>query len=343
MSRCFFGGVDRGINAGGSEDVSIQIHMPGEIPGEEKKLKTKIIIAIGVLAILGILSGTGAKYMYREISDEKTIDLKKIDDIQVNMTGAAVHLIRTETGDEARFHYYGKSLQEITLVPEINDKTLLINARRKYIFLGTCENMRLDIFLPGAYQQNLSIKTSSGAVKTDAFDLAEFTLNTTSGGLESEGINAGKINLYTTSGNLNIRKMRANELEIKGTSSSVGIGECRVKEAKVKVTSGSVKLEKSQGDLDIRGTSGNVMITCREFQDRNIAIETTSGGVTLRLPPTAGFFIDAQMTSGKLQSDFPIDNTGNTFDRKVSGQTGSSNKISIQTKSGQIKILKNDE
>ena len=137
--------------------------------------------------------------MYREYSDEKVIDIKDIQEIQVNMAGSDVRLVQAETGSEARFHYYGKSLQEISLSVAAGNGTLTIGPKRKFAFLGTAENTKLDVHLPAAYRQKLSIKTSSGKVTTDALDLAGFTLNTSSGGLEAQRITAGKTSLYSSS------------------------------------------------------------------------------------------------------------------------------------------------
>jgi lia operon protein LiaG len=299
-----------------------------------------LIIAIGGAAILGVIFIMGMK-MFKEINEEQQFSLEGIDEIQVTMSSTPIHIIRTETGNQVRFHYYGKALQEITLDSEISNKTLSVNSKRKYVLFGTGEVTLLDVYLPGKYTQNIAIKTSSGVVMMDSFIFADFTLHTSSGGLEVESLQAGKTSLSTTSGKLNIKKLRSDELEIKGTSSSINIGECMVQEAKIKVTSGNITVENSVGNFDVQSTSGRVLLTCLEFVDRNIVIETTSGSITLGLPGIAEFLIEAEMTSGKFQSDFPIDSAGNPDKRKVSAQIGTaSNKVSIHTKSGQIKVLK---
>jgi lia operon protein LiaG len=284
-------------------------------------LKRILIIGLGVLAIAGIILGIGVKQM-REISDEKSLNIQGIDEILVTMTSAQVHLIREETGYEVRFHYYGISLQEIKLVAENSNQTLSVSAKRKYAFLGTVGDTRLDIFLPANYQQKMRIKTSSGKVIVDSLDLAEFTLTTSSGGLEAENINAGRVTLNASSGKLSIRRLSADELELKGTSSSVNIGECIVKGTRIKTTSGSVA------------------VTYREFENQNVAIDTTSGSVTLGLPDTAGFSIDAKMTPGKFRSDFQF-GSGTSTASKISGQTGTPDStISVHAAGGQIEIVK---
>jgi hypothetical protein len=60
----------------------------------------------------------------------------------------------------------------------------------------------------------------------------------------------------------------------------------------------------------------------------------------LALPGTAEFSYQIAMTSGKLQSDFPIDML---YKRKLEGQIGTqSNNVSLQTSSGGIEILKSE-
>jgi len=306
------------------------------------KLKWKILVII-TLAVVAI-SGGIFMFLYREIDEDKHYSLEGIDEIQATVSSAPVHIVRTEPGNEVRFHFYGKSLQEINLVSEIRNKTLIVEPRRKYFFFGTAEITHLDIYVPGEYGRKLFLKTTSGSVKLDSFSLMDFTLNTSSGDLETETIEVGKITVNTTSGRINLKKLGANELEIKGTSSLISVGECVVKEARIKTTSGKVTLENSIGNLNVQSTSGRILVTCCEFQDRNIVFKTTSGSVTLGLPRIAEFSIEAKTASGKFQSDFPISLSQNVDERTITGQIGmAKNKISVQTTSGQVKVYKNNK
>ena len=290
---------------------------------------------------MAIFLSLGTKFLFREIDQEKHFGLEEINEIQVTMSSAPIHIIRTDTGNSVGFHYYGRALQEIELVSEISNKKLMVSAKRKYLLLGTAEDICLDIYIPGEYQRNISIKTSSGAVKMDPLDLLDFTLNTSSGGLEAEKLAAEKITLNTTSGKLNIKNLSANELEIKGSSSSIHIAECNVKEARIKTTSGKVILENSSGNLDVQDTSGDVLVACKRFADQNINIATTSGNVKLELPDSAEFILKAGNTSGNIQSDFQVNAAGSVSPHKIEGQSGAkSNKVTIQAKSGSIQILK---
>jgi lia operon protein LiaG len=287
------------------------------------KIKKKVIIAsIVVVAIAGVLAIIGVN-MFREINDEKHISLTGIDEMQVTMSSAAIHIIRTETDNEVRFHYYGTSLQEVKIVSKTSNNTLSVNAERKYTFLGSAERMSLDIFIPEGYQGAIAIKTSSGQVKMDSGILADFTFKTNSGGFETEKLKAEKVVLNTTSGKIDIKTLWADELEIKGTSSSINIGECIVRKTRIKTTSGSIYM------------------TYQQFENTNLNIENTSGGITLGLPGSAEFIMKAGNTSGKIQCDFLFDSVGSTDSHKLEGQVGTkSNTVTLQTTSGNIRILK---
>ncbi|MCO1603790.1 DUF4097 family beta strand repeat-containing protein [Desulfosporosinus nitroreducens] len=298
--------------------------------------KKVLIIVIGVIVIMSLL-GLGVLSSYREIKEEKCFTMEEINEIQVTMSSAPVHIIRTKASKEVKVQLHGKAKQEIKLAAEIDNKTVVVGAKRKYE-LPIPEDLFLDIYIPEEYGGNLSIKTSAGIVKLDSFNLASFILNTSSGGLEAEQLNAEKVSINTSSGKLKIKRLDVAELKIKGSSSEINIDECITKEARMEISSGSVTLKNSSGNFDLKGTAGDVLIAHKEFENQNINIETTAGNVTLELPETAEFLVEAKTSSGKFQSDFPI----NTTDKKdIKGQIGTKdNKISLKTSSGSINILK---
>ncbi|MGO5072449.1 DUF4097 family beta strand repeat-containing protein [Clostridium sporogenes] len=288
------------------------------------------------MSILGI----GSLFLFKEINEKKHFTMDEINEIQVNMTSEAVHIIRTEASNEVKFHYYGKSMQKIKLASEINNKAVVVAAKRQHE--GPIpEDMVLDIYIPEKYGKNLSINLLSGAVKMDSFDLASFIYSNRSGKLETEKISANNISMNTYSGNINIKKIDAKELEIKSLSAAINMEWCITEKARIENSSGSIILKNSSGNFDLKGKSGKVMVDYKEFENQNINIETLSGSVTLELPRTAEFFIEAETSSGKFQTDFPIKMGENTDKTNIRGEIGGkNNKVSIKTSSGSMKILK---
>lgn len=301
------------------------------------KLSKKVmVIIIGMIVIIGILGLKGVNMM-REINEEKSISIDGINLIQVDMTSVKVNCIRTEASNQITVYLHGKAMQEIKIVSKTYNNTFFVALQRKHEYLPIYEDIVFDIFIPKEYKKNFSVKTLSGTVKMGAFDLADFSLDTSSGKLEAEKINAEKISISSHSGNINIKSIDAKGFEMVGESSAINIEECIAEKAKLATSSGNITLKECNGSLDLKASSGKVSVGYKGFENQNINIRTSSGSATLELPGTAEFFINAKTSSGKIQSDFPI----NVVGKKAEGQIGTkNNKISIQTSSGSIKILK---
>ena len=303
--------------------------------------KIMLLIVIGVM-IMGIL-GSRALTSWREINEEKSVSLDEISEIQVMISSAAVHIIQTEASNEVKFHYYGKAMQEIKFVTSPNNKTVVAGEKRKHKALPLPEKMFLDIYIPKKYVNNFSIKISSGTVTMDdSFNFESFTYNTSSGILEAEQLTAEKISINTSSSNLNIKKIDTQEMEIYGSTSKISIDECIAKEANMGISTGSITLKNSSGNFDYKGSTGDVLIAYKEFENQNLNVETTVGNVTIELPSSAEFLLDAKTSTGGLKSEFVVNTTDNTDKKKIEGQIGTkNNKISLKTSTGSINILKN--
>lgn len=295
-------------------------------------------IVIGVIVIMGIL-GLKVSHMLKDINEEKYVSVKEIDEIQVEMYSRKVHFIEMKESCDMKIHVNGRAMQEIKIVCEIDNKTLIIKTYPKPK-MPLYENVVLDIYIPKEFEKNLSINTNSSFVKMDSLSLESIIYNTFSGKLEAEQLNAQKVSLNTSSGEIAIKKIDAKEMVIKGKTSAVNIGECNVNEANVETTAGSITLKNSSGTLDVNSGSGKVLISYHKFENQDVKIENSSGSVTLELPNTAEFLVDAKTDTGKIQSDFPITKE-NTDKKQLVGQIGTkSNKVFLQTTAGSIKILK---
>jgi len=202
-----------------------------------------------------------------EIKQEKIFAVEIINEIQVNMTSELVHIVRTESGNEVKFHFYGNSMRGVSLVTDTNNKTIEVFVKREF-GLPFFEELNLDIYIPAGYRKNISIRTTSGNVRMDSVDLQKLLFNITSGKFEAETIKAEDVFINTSSGNIHIKKIDVKIFEIEGTSAKVYVEECITKEACLKTTSGNITLEKSSGSFNVKGTSGNVMIDYMNLKDQ---------------------------------------------------------------------------
>jgi lia operon protein LiaG len=69
-------------------------------------------------------------------------------------------------------------------------------------------------------------------------------------------------------------------------------------------------------------------------------VETGSGDVTLKMPPTLGAEVDIETSSGDIETDFEVAVTRHARDH-MTGRIGDGRgKIAIETGSGGIKLVK---
>ncbi len=277
----------------------------------------------------------------KAINEEKSVSLEEIDDIQVTVSITPVHIIRKESSKDIKFHLNGKSFQEVKLVCNIDNRIAVVGLKRKYKCALPLEDLHLDVYIPVDYRKDLSIKTSSTAVKVDSLDFRNFTLHTSSGGLKAEGLKAENISITSSSGTIDIGKIDAKSLVMKGSTSSITIDECISDEVRIVASSGNVTLNRFDGDLDVKVSSGTVRIAYKDFENRHVHVETRSGNMTLELPQSAEFALDAKTSTGKILCDFPIVMAGNSGRTKMQGKVGTKqNQVSIRVTTGNISILK---
>jgi hypothetical protein len=68
-------------------------------------------------------------------------------------------------------------------------------------------------------------------------------------------------------------------------------------------------------------------------------VHSSSGSVTLRLPPDAAFDLDARVSSGKIETAHPLSIKGTVDKRSLQGQVrGGGPLVSVRTSSGGIRI-----
>ncbi|GHU88519.1 hypothetical protein FACS1894202_04770 [Clostridia bacterium] len=167
------------------------------------------------------------------------------------------------------------------------------------IFLG---DWRAEVDIPRGWAGNVDIKTISGGVKIfDEFTWNDVRLKTTSGGVTaSNGMNAANLSIDLASGGINMGEVKAETFDIH-------------------TISGGVKFAGLTGAGNIKCTSGGVKLN-RFTPTGDSTVKTTSGGVTVLIPDSVSFKLDARTTSGGIKTDF-----GHTFDSERKNHATASN------------------
>jgi Putative adhesin len=128
---------------------------------------------------------------------------------------------------------------------------------------------------------------------------------------------------------------------------------------KAETTNGSVRGHDLNSVVDAHTTNGNVDISTSEWASGHttnghlqitmgkaswsgdLELATTNGGITVSLPSSAEFKVQAATTNGNIHTDFPITVMGNFGSKSVSGTVGSGGReLRLATTNGGIEVRK---
>jgi hypothetical protein len=112
--------------------------------------------------------------------------------------------------------------------------------------------------------------------------------------------------------------------------------------ANVRTSFGSVWLDGVAGKIDVDNSNGSIEVrasstgTCAP-----ISLETSFGGIIVRVPETAGYTVDARTSFGKIKSDLPLTVAGSTSTEALNGRIGNGQcPLTLANSNGGIELLK---
>jgi lia operon protein LiaG len=267
---------------------------------------------------------------------------------------------------------------ELSVVKNGSKLNIKIENNSDKIVYSSRSNLHLDVYVPSQYSESVEVKSESGVVTSNDLSVKEISLGTSSGDINASDINAEKANFDTSSGNVTFNgkftKLYANStsgdiisdgIEAEYSKFESSSGEIRFKgtftEVNAKSTSGDIisdstkakssEFESSSGKIAVSGNlsnsaassnSGDISLSTSE-RPQSIQIKTFSGNASLKLPDSAGFKLECESTSGKINSDFPVTviTSGNNSRNELNGTVGDGNgTVKINTSSGDIHIQK---
>lgn len=246
-----------------------------------------------------------------------------------------------------------------------------------FFLFGGYQNGYMEIYLPSNFEAEVSVKTSSGDIRSDLdFTTAgAFSASTASGDILLQNVSADKVQISTTSGDLSLA-------EITGSArfSSVS-GDILIQHlegsADISTTSGSIRLLGGSGDRDLTSisgdihvdgldglfdldtTSGKVSVSGEKGSGHistvsgdvrlglddlsgDLSASTTSGDVSIQISEDASFYLKFSSTSGECRTFFDSALTYTNRDHHAEGSYGENTDrgIYVSTTSGDLRITK---
>jgi len=315
-----------------------------------------VLVAAGILLAaanfanfgLGkIFSGSrifaNARIREYDVNEERVEEIRGIRIISIETVSDKISVIPVDS-DEIKAHYYGSySTTNPDYRPEmVVEKSgsrinIKIVYRSNHLNISFYSDLKLDVYIPEQFKDDLMIKSTSGEVAVGKFNLKELEYSNTSGNMYAEWIEAEKAGLSTTSGETRLNG-KFGGFKFATISGNLISDDFTSKESELNTTSGEIRLSGKPGDVNSTGVSGNLNLYYTDFSNK-IETNTVSGEVEIRLPADAGFELQYGTVSGEAQCDFAVsDRQGK---KGLRGTVGSGEgSVHVNTVSGNMKIRK---
>jgi DUF4097 and DUF4098 domain-containing protein YvlB len=266
--------------------------------------------------------GMSRKNLIRKnVNEEKLEDIKGIKTIDVETPFVDVNIIPEERED-IKIHYNG--YLEATYIPELKTKKsgdiLYIMAKGDNLNSSRVysTDLKLNIYIPIAFKDNIEIVTSSGDINVSKLKLSNLKLAASSGDIGIHDLSVDNLSIETSSGEQIVKNVKS-------------------KNSNFLASSGDIEIYSFIGDTNVTTSSGEINMDYEKFNN-SIDAAASSGDITIKLPSNSEFNLNANTSSGEIESSFPITVTGKQKN-SLSGKVGNSvNAINITTSSGDISI-----
>lgn len=188
---------------------------------------------------------------------------------------------------------------------------------------------------------NIHAETSSGSIKFNGTVKAiEVYAKTASGGIRSSGSMEvdGRVELRCTSGSVRIEDvLTANDLDAYTGSGGIHLPEVNVQSYDIESSAGSINIDRISGGGSVNTTSGGIRISIYNPKEK-VNLHATSGSINITLEPSLQFTLEAQTTSGRIQTNFPT--TKNRSENYATAEIGDHPTVDITViaNSGGIRI-----
>ncbi len=193
----------------------------------------------------------------------------------------------------------------------------------------------------------VSVSNVDGRLRIDAHSApitasgvkGELTIDVGSGRVQvTQG--EGVLSVDTGSGTVDVSRFQGSDLSIDTGSGNVTGTEVKAEQVTVETGSGDIELTGTAAPtLSLETGSGTVRADLRS-EIRSLSVETGSGDVALTAPATLDAEVEIETASGDIESDFPLQVTRHARDHLV-GRIGSGRgRISVETGSGDVRLIK---
>ncbi|MDR1735478.1 MAG: DUF4097 domain-containing protein [Oscillospiraceae bacterium] len=192
-------------------------------------------------------------------------------------------------------------------------------------------------------REGISASASSGNVRVSDITAASADLKANSGDITAAGTVevSGSFTAHTSSGDIELQgRISARDVIVETSSGDIDAQEVTAAGFDMKTSSGSLSCDTLTGGGQLKTTSGGIRVH-RLNPLSDVDARSSSGGITLTIPPEYPFRFEAATSSGGINSDYDLYYTGRNS-RTAFVDNGESPAITVtaEATSGGIRLNK---
>lgn len=167
----------------------------------------------------------------------------------------------------------------------------------------------------------------------------EIEIRTSGNRVRAEGPRTGRREGWSVS--YEIFVPRSMDLDLETTNGGIQVADVSG-DIRFDATNGGVTLDRLAGDVRGRTTNGGLQVSLAgdRWQGDGMDVETTNGGVTVRVPEGYSAVLEAGTTNGGMEVDFPVTIQGRVGSRLNATLGDGGAPIRITTTNGRVRLVR---
>lgn len=291
-----------------------------------KKILGLIMMLIGLMFLISIVLNSGLAHFFADQQQQKdVVTVDGIKKINIDSVNANVRIF-SEDREDVKAILHGPHSERFALNIEAARDELTIRTDEAWFqFLMFESELTLDVYLPESYSYDLEVILKAGNLQVQ-------------GGSNAHPLALNEINAQLSAGNANYRYLSANHLGHNSSAGNLVLQDTKAGTARLNASAGNIKLTRFTGALTATLLTGNLEAELDDLQGK-LEADVKAGNIMIRLPKQTEFAVLAQVTAGKIHSDFTLDQWRENSQNTLQGSIGSEpNSLHLIVGAGNIQI-----
>ena len=227
-----------------------------------------------------------------------------------------------------------------------------VTARRRHSY-GWPRNVRVHFEVRLPADTRTEVKTSGGSVEISGLR-GDAKLESSGGSIKVSDLSAN-LRARTSGGSIRVEEIKGNvEIDTSGGSingdSVTGRVEARTSGGSIRLervggdllahtSGGSIRIEDAGGRVEAKTSGGSVDVAFAKENAHGGELETSGGGVTVKLYRSVNLNLEASASAGSVSTDLPIQVVGTLSKSHLSGTIGSGGEtLRLHSDGGPVRI-----